>query len=693
MKKCYCILMMSLFVFVGFSTSAFSDMDGFANPRPTYEFDWAFGTGTTSQGTSGSWYPIGLNPQVGQSTGEGTAYNSPSSNYWTPSNGMTNGFSLSNNIGDWMDAIGTGNATILYTIREDYSATGLVDNSDVVELFDNENEWLRMPGYTPGGANLGLGQGDDVTSLEWNVDFDAENLAFEHYFAVQGSGGTYQPNTYVAKNQDDESVYMTFGSKAQLASGNLYQVWRSDKTWDGTGNGYTSHGGWSLWTYLEGRNENLSTTYNGLTTFDGTNWFLPIYVDTVEYMQRLDLPYDGVNFPASSGAVIQWYDDYDLYLSGDIPDPGGAGVSGRYILERNTLLVAKSQGHWAHAADVCYEARTYNPTRNPDGPESPYEWVYDASGDMYVPTNGTALPGDTAAERAYKLLGNHSAFPDDDTWTECEESDRNIWKNQDEGVEGRSLFVDSWKLAGMMLGQEFWNDNPNYIWSGEMGAVCTRAYADEFMDYGNVGRLPVWTWNGTTSQWELPSTFDIYGEPPSHEYAHVWGWAEGYTDTPVAGYEALNSFMRYAFDIDALVVEDVDGDGEFDVGNDYVLFSVVDDGLYSKYAAWGDTYGTHDMNMDGQYFDGDTIFLYDGTSVTTFFDAATGIFFGQSISTATGYGSAVTLWAMGDLVYDLDALDISFESGIIPEPSTIFLMIGSASGLAVVAGVMRRKLR
>ncbi|MFH1550822.1 MAG: PEP-CTERM sorting domain-containing protein [Planctomycetota bacterium] len=92
----------------------------------------------------------------------------------------------------------------------------------------------------------------------------------------------------------------------------------------------------------------------------------------------------------------------------------------------------------------------------------------------------------------------------------------------------------------------------------------------------------------------------------------------------------------------------------------------------------------HDCNGLGD----DAIFLYDGTSVTTFFDAEAGIFFGNSISTATGYGVGSTLWSMYD-IYDLDALDI----GILPEPSTIFLMIGSASGLAVVAGVMRRKLR
>jgi hypothetical protein len=606
---------------------------------------------------------------------------------------MTNGFSLSNNIGDWMDAIGTGNAVIRYTIREDYSATGSVDNNDIIGLYDNEIEQLLMHGHAPTGESLGLGQDDDITSLDWDENFDAENMAFQHYYAVQGSGGTYNPGTYVTKNQDDEDVYMTFGARSMLSSGDLYRVYRTNRTWDGTGNGWTSADGWGLWTYVEGRSENMSTTYNGLTTFDGTNWYMPITVDSVEYAQRLDLPYNEAGFPASSGAVVQWYDDYDLYLSGDIVDPGGYGVSGRYILERNTFLVAKSQATWAHAADVCYEARTYNPIRNADGPESPYEWVYDASGDMYNPTDGTGLPGDTASERAYKLLGNHPAFPDDDTWTECEDSDQDIWENQGGGVVGRSLFVESWRLAGMMLGQEFWNDDPDYFWSGEAGAVAERVWTEEFVNFGNMGRMPVWTWNSTTSQWDLPDTFDIYGSPPSHDYTQVWGWAETYTDTPVAGYDELNNFMRYVFDIDALVVEDVDGDGEFDEGDDYVLFSVVDDSLFTMYAEWGSQYGALDKNFSGEYFDGDTIFLYDGTSVTVFFDAEAGIFFGNAISTATGYGSAATLWAMYD-AYDLDALDISIiDIGIIPEPSTIFLMIGSASGLAVVAGFMRRKLR
>ncbi|MFH1549850.1 MAG: hypothetical protein ABIH04_04755, partial [Planctomycetota bacterium] len=48
-----------------------------------------------------------------------------------------------------------------------------------------------------------------------------------------------------------------------------------------------------------------------------------------------------------------------------------------------------------------------------------------------------------------------------------------------------------------------------------------------------------------------------------------------------------------------------------------------------------------------------------------------------------------SVWAMGPGFIDIEALDI----GIIPEPSTIFLMMGRASGLAVVAGIMRRKMR
>ena len=78
MKKCLCILTMSLFVFVGFSTEAFSGvppwMEPFVNPNPTYKFDWAFSRGVTAQANSGQWYDTGLYAHVGQSRGDGTSY-------------------------------------------------------------------------------------------------------------------------------------------------------------------------------------------------------------------------------------------------------------------------------------------------------------------------------------------------------------------------------------------------------------------------------------------------------------------------------------------------------------------------------------------------------------------------------------------------------------------------------------------
>ncbi|MFH1550734.1 MAG: PEP-CTERM sorting domain-containing protein, partial [Planctomycetota bacterium] len=376
--------------------------------------------------------------------------------------------------------------------------------------------------------------------------------------------------------------------------------------------------------------------------------------------------------------------------------PGAYGVSGRYILERTEAFTSTSNGmSYAHHADVCWESRTYNPIGNSDGPESPYEWLYDASGDMYVPTNGSGSGGDTEEERAFKLIGNHPYWVDDDTGGELDYSmpdnyEWDIWANQAtlgqiQGVVNRGLFVESWRLAGMMLGQEFWSSG--YVWDATIGAVVDPGSSgDVLWNLDWYDKMPDWTWNSTTSQWELPTTYVVQGYPNPCRY--IWGWFPNEAGTPVAGYDDLNNFMKFVFDIDAVVVEDVDGDGEFDVGDDYVLFSVVDDGLYNKYNNWGTGTGDVSTPFGGQYFDGDTIFLYDGTSVTTFFDAEAGIFFGNAISTTTGYGSAATLWAMFD-IYDLDALDI----GILPEPSTIFLMIGSASGLAVVAGFMRRKMR
>ncbi len=545
------LLLMIVVAFLWFSSEAFptngypaggepSYMDAFAGPYPVYKFDWAFPLGSAQQDINGNWVNIPpLTHAVSQSLGDGVFY---SAKYWDRilTSAAISSFSLSNDIGLWLDAIGTGQATIRYSIREDYGPA--VDNGDIIELYDDATELVVMPGYAASGANLGIGTTQDIAGLEWKTDFNDEHLVYDHGNAISNAYAYLADTcTNIVANQDGETLYYTVGTVVSL---------------DGSG-------------------KQIGTTVGKVSLTGGNYW---------------------------------------------------NGYANR-----------------AHNADIICEFRTYNPTRNPDGPESPYEWLYDASGDMYVPTDGSALPGDTEDERAFKLIGAHPYWVDDDTGSEVEwdvkpDGDQYIWLNQQGtggttrfGFVAEAIFVDSWRLAGEMLGLEFWDSG--YVW-------------------------------------DVP---DMRVEDGS--------------DGAVAGYDALNTFMRYVFDIDALVVEDVDDDGEFDVGDDYVLFSVVDDGLYNKYQQWGTNINDDvDAFFAGEYFDGDTIFLYDGTSVTTFFDAGAGIFFGATSSE----GDTAALWG-GDAYYDLDALDIGI--GIIPEPSAIFLMIGSASGLAAVAGIMRRKLR
>jgi len=311
---------------------------------------------------------------------------------------------------------------------------------------------------------------------------------------------------------------------------------------------------------------------------------------------------------------------------------------------------------------------------------------------MYIPTNGTDLPGDTEEERAFKLIGCHPAFPDDDTSGEMEtgygpdpyENDYQQGANYDAGRVSKEYFEYAWKLAGLLIGDRFWED-PDLVWSGQLGKVASRSWNnDQLVNIGSMGfNVPIWTYDGT--EWVLPDTYNFY--PATYAYNQpLWGWVDDYEDTAVAGHDELNIFMEYVFDIDSLVVEDVDGDGHFDVGDDYILFSVIDDGLFDKMTPWGTNYATNgtDTLFGGEFFSGETIFLYDGEDVTTFFDPGTAMFFGDTIDTVLFQ----TIWGYLGW-YDLDALDI----GILPEPSSIFLMLGSASGLAVLAGVLRRRVR
>jgi hypothetical protein len=106
----------------------------------------------------------------------------------------------------------------------------------------------------------------------------------------------------------------------------------------------------------------------------------------------------------------------------------------------------------------------------------------------------------------------------------------------------------------------------------------------------------------------------------------------------------------------------------------------------------------HDFT--NQYFNGDTIFLYTGGTVSTIMDRGSNIFFGAPIDTAVDRWWNSTVWAgkYGD--YDITAFDLTYDGTVpdpaimplnpVPEPATI-IMTGAA--LAGVAGALRRKMR
>jgi hypothetical protein len=169
-----------------------------------------------------------------------------------------------------------------------------------------------------------------------------------------------------------------------------------------------------------------------------------------------------------------------------------------------------------------------------------------------------------------------------------------------------------------------------------------------------------------------------------------WNTWKGYVSTSTAstateasGHSAIRNFLRYVMDIDSLVVQDLDGDGVFDASEDAVLFSLVDDKYIDKMASYDGAW-TAAADFTGQYFNGDTVFLYKGGTVTTYLDAGAGIFMGESIST-----SNATIWGYRDGAFDIDGLDITYS--VVPEPTTSILAAGAM--LAIGAGVLRKKMR
>ena len=721
-------------------------MDQWNSNGPEIRGDWIFGWEQLDQNKN---YDKGFIPKfgsrrknVGLSDGEGSALY-VGNGYWqgyVPGLGLSDsqlgGFSLSNSIGAWLDARYNPLLTPLlrYSIREDYSDAGSVDNSSIVQIGADENEVLYKHAYNQPNEGVydTLGVNDPYGAYDFNLSaldrvdgLDPQKMRWDFrntLFLSETTGdwvGDEGSNLSPTICQDDETVYFTVGKTAEFNPDDSLKfgirgqmVWKSadleSGEYSGPGHGIkmltindfggSGDGGGHAWQFDNTGAFSGESYYGKHATFDGANWYLPVDIGGNVHYHRFDLAYDPDTYPNtdSSGTPIRWYDDYDLYLTGYIEDnPGAYGVTGRYITERAETIYLSHSSAKLHEADVGCDIRTYNPYYNHDGPDTPYEWLYDGNGDMYVPTNGSDLPGDTPEERAYKLIGCHPAFPDDDTFAETEltyDQDMNdglLGGNYESGAVSQEVFEYAWKLASLMLDQKFWEDDPDYIWSNSLGAVAQRTLTQD--NLVNIGHpciyLPVYTWDG--GEWVLPDSL-------IRSYADMWGWADEYYDTAVAGYNELNYFMRYVFDIDALTVEDVDGDGEFDIGEDYILFSLVDDGLFDKMSLWGRSEFSDDIYIrntffDGEYFDGDTVFLYDGVEVETFFDAMTDIFFGNPIDTTVPDFGDGRLWGWGEIFYDLDALDIAVD-GIIPEPSTIFLMLGSASGLAVLAGIMRRKV-
>jgi hypothetical protein len=202
----------------------------------------------------------------------------------------------------------------------------------------------------------------------------------------------------------------------------------------------------------------------------------------------------------------------------------------------------------------------------------------------------------------------------------------------DLGTVTRGVFEKAWKIAGTMVGDRFWLPaNGSLVWN---------------------------TWKCYVS------TSSASNAPEA------------------AGHEVVRNFMRYVFDITAMKVQDYDGDGMFDAGQDLILFSVMDDSAQDRATTYNEGWGCSAF-FAGKFFDGDTIFLYNGASVVTYMDPSTGIFYGNYVSTGLA-----TIWGEKYGAYNLTGFDLTYA---IPEPSTIILIAGAT--LALGAGILRKKLR
>ena len=535
------------------------------------------------------------------------------------SNINVNGFSVNNHIGEWMDNVGNDSLDIgiRFSVRNDWNMGTL--KSDVLRFNDDYTEYIEKHGTDAFDPPVT----DHLGITEPYAGKNANLISLEMDCAPDGK---YKYFTLGREGMFDNDGNLTYALHPSPTK--RWGNWSN--YFDGGGSGYGQRIHWfSDWRWQNGDN---GETF-GDAFYSNNEWYVPVTISSTTYNQKFTDAYDGDNYPTTSGTPFVWYDDYYLYNTlGYNPDwnvsaytePTTLGEQGRYVLVRDEL----------------YTAGAKSSSRMP----KPH------AGDVAVDMNTTG--------------------PDD--------------------YENQGYFEYAWKIAGTMVGQKFWEDDPDYYWSSALGRVVeatdtddawmTRIFYEQFLPPAPFGglHLPDYVWNAGTSTWDLPAV----GTAKS-AYENIWGFPAGPVETPVGGYDTLEYFMQWVFDIDALVIEDANNNGVFDVGSDYIMFSVLDDGTWGDVVNWTNIIadGTDVTNFDGEYFDGNTVFLYDGNTVQTWFDPGSSMFFGQYVSTIP---ATLLAGMMGD--YDLDALDIT-----IPEPSTIILIIGSC--LAVGAGILRKKMR
>jgi hypothetical protein len=276
---------------------------------------------------------------------------------------------------------------------------------------------------------------------------------------------------------------------------------------------------------------------------------------------------------------------------------------------------------------------------------------------------------------------------------------------QDAADPDARIYFSGGRYGAYRFGGGYYGWRPGVVWAGGLGPTLYagsdfggRANAGDILTAATLFSSP--SFGIFEYAWKIAGTMlgDKFWLPANGSL--VWNNANGYVaattaaNAPeVAGHSQMRNFMRYIFDITAMKVEDVDGDGKFDSADgDKVLFTLQSDRFYvAGITQWGNITGWFSdvMVLQGQFFPGglgDAIYLYQDESVTTYMDRGEAqLFFGAPIST----GNA-TIWGEKFGEYNITGFDI-LDYGIVPEPSTMILIIGA--GLALGAGILRKRMR